>query len=121
MTNSLAMRIAALMGFLAVGLGAFGAHLLKSILVQNHTLETWNTAVFYHFIHTIMLFILAGRNPLLKGPWLSFLIGIGLFSGSLYALALTDIRWLGAITPFGGTCFIVGWLWLFLKPAGKPE
>jgi uncharacterized membrane protein YgdD (TMEM256/DUF423 family) len=120
MTNSQATRIAALMGFLAVGLGAFGAHLLKSILVQNHTLETWNTAVFYHFIHAIMLFVLAGRNPLLKGPWFSFLIGIGLFSGSLYLLALTNIHWLAAITPFGGISLIVGWLWLFLKPGDKP-
>ena len=113
------MRVAALMGFLAVGLGAFGAHGLKDVLVRNDTAAIWEKAVFYHFIHTIMLFILAGRNPLPKGPWFSFLVGIWLFSGSLYLLALTNVRWLGAITPFGGVSLILGWLWLFLKPGGQ--
>jgi uncharacterized membrane protein YgdD (TMEM256/DUF423 family) len=116
MTNSLATRIAALMGFLAVALGAFGAHGLKEILLQNNTLAIWEKAVFYQFVHTIMLFLLADRRPLPKGPWLSFLAGIGLFSGSLYLLALTKANWLGAITPLGGISFILGWLWLALKP-----
>ncbi len=119
MTNSLAMRIAAIMGFLAVGLGAFGAHGLKELLVRNNTAAIWEKAVFYHFVHTIMLVILAERNPLPKGPWFSFLVGIGLFSGSLYVLALTNVLWLGAITPFGGISLMVGWLWLFLKPGDK--
>ena len=63
-----------------------------------------------------MLFILAGRIPLQNGPWLSFLFGILIFSGTLYALALTNIRWLGAITPIGGVSFIIGWLWLLVAP-----
>jgi uncharacterized membrane protein YgdD (TMEM256/DUF423 family) len=50
------------------------------------------------------------------GPWFSFLIGIVVFSGSLYLLAVTNLRWLGAITPIGGISFIVGWLWLALAP-----
>jgi len=114
MTNTTALRIAALMGFLAVGLGAFGAHTLKDLLTRNGTGQVWEKAVLYHFIHAVMLFILAQRSGFLQGPWWSFLIGITLFSGSLYLLAITNIRWLGAITPFGGISFLVGWLWLML-------
>ena len=116
MTNSSAVRVAALLGGLAVGLGAFGAHGSKEILERNGTTAIWQTAVFYHFIHAVMLFVLARHNPLPIGPWLAFLAGILIFSGSLYVLALTNQRWLGAITPFGGVGFIVGWLWLVLVP-----
>src|SRR3954451_6338764 len=116
MTNTLALRIAALLGLFAVGLGAFGAHGLKDVLDRNQTGAIWDKAVLYHFIHVVMLFILAGRAPLQSGPWFSFLVGILIFSGSLYVLALTNIRWLGAITPLGGLSFMVGWLWLFIAP-----
>jgi uncharacterized membrane protein YgdD (TMEM256/DUF423 family) len=119
MTNSTALRIAAVLGFLGVALGAFGAHSLKEILVRNQTLSIWEKAVFYHFIHAVMLFILSGRTPLRLGPWLSFLVGILIFSGSLYVLALTNARWFGAITPLGGISFIVGWLWLAICPLTK--
>jgi uncharacterized membrane protein YgdD (TMEM256/DUF423 family) len=118
MPNSAAFRTAALLGFLAVALGAFGAHGLKDILTRNGTAAIWEKAVFYHFIHAVMLFILAQRAPLRVGPSLSFLIGIVLFSGSLYILALTNIKTLGAITPFGGISFIVGWLWLAIARSG---
>lgn len=100
------------MGGLAVALGAFGAHSLKGVLEQNHTAAIWEKAVFYHFIHAVMLFLLAERAPLRRVPWFSFLLGIVLFSGSLYCLALTNVRWLGAITPLGGISFIVGWVCL---------
>lgn len=119
MTNSRAVRIAALLGGLAVVLGAFGAHGLKEILARNDTSAIWEKAVFYHFIHAVMLFVLADRAPLRLGPWLSFLIGILIFSGSLYLLALTNLRWLGAITPIGGLSFIAGWLWLLYAPSGS--
>src|SRR5689334_8341318 len=112
MTNSKFSRAAAILGGLAVALGAFGAHGLKGLLEQNHTAAIWEKAVFYHFIHAVMLFILAGWTPLRRGPWLCFLLGIVLFSGSLYLLALTNVRWLGAITPCGGISFIVGWVCL---------
>ena len=112
MTNILAVRIAAIMGFLAVGLGAFGAHGLKELLTQNNTVAIWEKAVFYHFIHTVMLFVLALRKPVTSGPWLSFFAGILIFSGSLYLLAVTNLKWLGAITPLGGLSFLVGWAWL---------
>jgi uncharacterized membrane protein YgdD (TMEM256/DUF423 family) len=116
MTNTLALRVSAVMGFLAVALGAFGAHALKGILDQNQTAEIWKTAAFYHFIHVIMLFLLATWKPWPRGPWLCFLIGILIFSGSLYCLAITNHKWLGAITPFGGVSFMAGWLWLAICP-----
>ena len=104
------------MGALAVALGAFGAHSLRGLLEQNGRTAVWEKAVFYHFIHAVMLFVLAMRNPFPRVPWYCFLGGIVIFSGSLYALALTDIAKLGAITPIGGISFIVGWLWLAFCP-----
>jgi uncharacterized membrane protein YgdD (TMEM256/DUF423 family) len=122
MTNATATRIAAATGFLAVGLGAFGAHGLKEILAQNGTTAIWEKAVFYHFIHAVMLFVLAGRKPFVDGPWWSFLAGIVIFCGSLYLLAVTNLKWLGAITPVGGAGLLVGWAWLFWAAGkGKPE
>jgi|SRR5436190_1357711 len=121
MSNTSALRIAAVLGFLAVGLGAFGAHGLKDVLVRNHTASIWEKAVFYHFIHTVMLYILATRQPFPCVPWFSFLLGILLFSGSLYLLAFTNIRWLGAVTPFGGVSFLVGWLCLAVKVLPRAE
>jgi uncharacterized membrane protein YgdD (TMEM256/DUF423 family) len=115
MKNTLALRIAAFLGALAVALGAFGAHGLKDVLARNQTVEIWEKAVLYHVIHVLMLIILATRQPLLKGPWFSFLFGIVIFSGSLYLLAYTNARWLGALTPLGGVSFIVGWLWLVVQ------
>ena len=121
MSNTQAQRIAALFGLLAVALGAFGAHSLKHLLAENQTATIWEKAVFYHFIHAVMLFILAERRPFQICPWFSFLVGILLFSGSLYVLALTNNRWLGAVTPFGGVGFIVGWTCLLLKPLYGPK
>ena len=118
MTNATAMRISAVAGFLAVTLGAFGAHALKETLAQNGTTAIWEKAVFYHFIHAVMLFVIAGRKPLLTFAWWSFFAGIVIFSGSLYLLAVTNMKWLGAITPIGGAAFLAGWTCLFLS-AGK--
>jgi uncharacterized membrane protein YgdD (TMEM256/DUF423 family) len=114
MSSILATRIAATMGLLAVALGAFGAHGLKDLLDQNGTAAIWEKAVFYHFIHAVMLFVLADRKPFPAIAWWSFLTGISVFSGSLYALAVTNAHWLGAITPIGGVGFIVGWTCLIL-------
>ena len=119
MNAKLAFRIAAALGFLAVTLGAFGAHGLKNLLTENGTVEIWEKAVFYHFIHAVMLCLLASRTNVARGPWISFLIGIIIFSGSLYLLAVTNVRWLGAITPFGGIAFLVGWAWLAICPAAS--
>ena len=120
MTNTLAARLAAILGFLAVALGAFGAHGLKDTLAQHATTAIWEKAVLYHFIHTVMLFVLAQRRPVLTGAWLSFFVGIVIFSGSLYVLAVTNVKWLGAITPLGGASLLVGWVWLVVA-ADKTE
>jgi uncharacterized membrane protein YgdD (TMEM256/DUF423 family) len=112
MTNTTATRVAAAAGFLAVASGAFGAHGLKKILAQNGTATIWETAAFYHSIHAVMLFVLAERKPLAAGRWWCFLAGIVIFPGSLYLLAATNARWLGAITPIGGISLLAGWLWL---------
>ncbi|MGA3145310.1 MAG: DUF423 domain-containing protein [Verrucomicrobiota bacterium] len=98
MTNTTANRMAAALGALAVTLGAFGAHRLKELLAQNGTAAIWDKAVFYHFVHTVMLFVLAQCQPLKAGPWWCFFSGIVIFSGSLYLLAVTNMHWLGAIT-----------------------
>jgi uncharacterized membrane protein YgdD (TMEM256/DUF423 family) len=116
MTVNLAIRIAALVGLLGVALGAFGAHGLAKVLAANNTAEIYRTAVLYHLIHAVVLLLLAFRTPLRSGPYLAFLFGVLVFSGSLYLLAVTNVRWLGAITPFGGVGFLVGWAWLVLAP-----
>ncbi len=109
------LQLAGISGALAVGLGAFGAHSLEALLVQNGRLDTYQTAVNYHFYHTLALFgigILAKVKPEWKGitfaAW-NMALGILIFSGSLYVLSLTGITWLGAITPLGGLAFILGW------------
>jgi len=110
------IRIAAALCFLAVALGAFGAHSLRSTLETHGILDAWNKAVLYHFIHAIALLALALYSTANRGAcWLLF-AGIFLFSGSLYLLALSNVRWLGAITPLGGLCFLAGWAWLIIAP-----
>lgn len=112
MTSRNAVRISALFGFLAVALGAFGAHGLNAILVRNNTRAIWETAALYHLTHAVVLLIVSTREPLPQWVWRWFVSGVAIFSGSLYLLALTNLRWLGAITPVGGLCLLVGWLTL---------
>ncbi len=112
MNSATATRIAAGTGLLAVALGAFGAHGLKDLLIQNSTTAIWEKAVFYHLIHAVMLFLLAERKIIPTVAWWSFLLGIAVFSGSLYLLAVTNARWLGAITPAGGLSLLAGWMML---------
>ena len=109
-------RIAATLCFLAVALGAFGAHGLKATLTASGMLEVWNKAVLYHFLHAVALVAFALHGPGSRGAYYLLLAGIFFFSGSLYLLALTNIRWLGAITPIGGLCFLAGWAWLIIAP-----
>ena len=120
MGSLVAVRVAAALGLLAVALGAFGAHGLKDLLAQKGTAPIWEKAVFYHFGHALMLFFLADKLSAHKGAWFCFLAGMLLFSGSLYLLAVTGIRPLGAITPIGGVSFLAGWLWLAWKASVKP-
>ena len=114
-------------GATGVALGAFGAHALKARL-SSEALATWDTAVFYQLVHALALLAVVGamRLPLLQAPlptsqaapvgfvvagW-GFLVGIVLFSGSLYGLSLGGPRLLGPVTPLGGLALILGWLGL---------
>jgi uncharacterized membrane protein YgdD (TMEM256/DUF423 family) len=133
------LRIGALLGFLAVGFGAFGAHSLKDRLkpavsdsaddaaFKLRRLENFETASRYNMVHALAvvavgLLALAGRSSLsLTIAGWSFLVGIVLFSGSLYAYGLTGLKWLGAITPFGGLAFLAGWLALALGAGVRHE
>jgi uncharacterized membrane protein YgdD (TMEM256/DUF423 family) len=121
MTSAWCLRLAAVSGFLVVALGAFGAHSLKPLLQTHQTLAIWEKAVMYHALHTLVLLGLAAQPGIATGVVVSFLCGIVLFSGSLYVLALTNLRWLGAITPLGGVSFLVGWAWLFVIAGSKPQ
>lgn len=112
LTASLALRLSALSGALAVGLGAFGAHALKDLLAANGREETWKTAVLYHLVHTVAMLALSLAPSWKAKPWLCFAAGNIVFAGSLYLLCLTQVRILGAITPIGGLAYIAGWLWL---------
>ena len=115
MTPRVALVVASLLMLVAVGAGAFGAHALKARLAPD-LLATWQTAVLYHALHALGLFGIAlvmfhwpERADLALAGWL-MVAGIVLFSGSLYALALTGTRALGAITPLGGIAFLAAWL-----------
>ena len=105
-----AFRISAAFGFVAVALGAFGAHGLHDLLEKNARLATWETAVLYHLTHAAVMLIIATLRPLRVVAWWLMFTGILIFSGSLYALALANVKWLGAITPVGGLCLLAGWL-----------
>jgi len=109
-------RISAALCFLAVALGAFGAHALRSMLESHGMLDVWNKAVLYHFVHAMALLVLALYGTINRGAWWLLFTGIFLFSGSLYLMALTNLRWLGAVTPVGGLCFLAGWAWLIIAP-----
>ncbi len=110
-----AFRIAAILGALVVALGAFGAHGLKDTFETFGTAAIWQTGVFYHAIHAVALLALAasGRaGRLVTGLWLA---GVIIFSGSLYVMAVTNMRWLGMITPIGGLALIGGWVALIFS------
>jgi uncharacterized membrane protein YgdD (TMEM256/DUF423 family) len=108
--------LGSLFSFVGVALGAFAAHALKEKLPTD-LFAIWEVGVRYHMYHALGLFAVAWvavqfpeANVSVSG-WL-FVCGIVIFSGSLYALSLSGERWLGAITPIGGFCFLAGWLWL---------
>lgn len=104
---------------LAVALGAFGAHALKNRLT-NEMLTIFETGVQYHLYHALGLLIVGliayflPDSPLLKWAGWLMICGIIIFSGSLYILSVSGIRWLGAITPIGGLCFITSWILIAL-------
>lgn len=113
------MIISALYGMTAVGLGAFGAHALKDKLQTSGYMATYQTAVQYHFYHTLALLGIAILCLKYNSQWLSYAgysmtFGILIFSGSLYILCFSGIKWLGAITPIGGLALIAGWAFLLI-------
>jgi uncharacterized membrane protein YgdD (TMEM256/DUF423 family) len=110
------IQAGAVLMFLAVALGAFAAHGLKSRLTPD-MLAIWETGVRYHVYHALALLALGASRGPDKAGW-CFLGGIVVFSGSLYLLALTGERRLGMITPLGGLLFLVGWVLFALKPHG---
>jgi uncharacterized membrane protein YgdD (TMEM256/DUF423 family) len=115
MPVSWTLRIAALLGFLGVALGAFGAHALKAKLEAFGYTATWETAVLYQFIHAVALVALAATDRasrLLASLWIA---GVAIFSGSLYVLCLTNVKAFGAITPVGGVLLLAGWAVLAVR------
>ena len=121
MSPRLILQLAALLGAITVGIGAFGAHGLRPMLEASGRFETFETAVRYQFYHLLALLavgVLAVARPELRGPlgtvaglWLG---GIIIFSGSLYAICFTGITKFGAVAPLGGLLLIGGWLWLLV-------
>ena len=112
MTNKVLLAAGAINAALSVAAGAFGAHGLRERLAAR-PLEIFETAARYHMYHALAMILAAlgvARGAGTAG-WI-FQAGIVIFSGSLYALALTDVKVLGAITPIGGLAFLVGWVWL---------
>ena len=110
------LPVAAASGVLAVAAGAFGAHGLKA-RVTPELLSAWETASLYHLLHSLALLALAlyaqASGVSVRWPAGLFAAGILLFSGSIYGLVLTDLRWLGPVTPLGGLCLMAGWASLF--------
>ena len=101
-------RIAAVLGLLAVALGAMGAHALKDVLASTtNGLDQWKTAAHYHLVHAVVLYFLADKGR--TAAWWLMFAGILGFSGSLYLYAVTHVKFLVAITPFGGVLLMIGW------------
>ncbi len=119
MTLKIIFLFAAFAGALGVVLGAFGAHALRGS-IEPRLMETFQTAVQYQLIHALALLLVSliigwlGQSLSFDISAYAFMAGIILFSGSLYGLVLTDIRWLGPVTPLGGLCLIIGWLALLV-------
>ena len=116
--------LGALSAFVSVAAGAFGAHALRARL-EPAALAVFETGARYQMYHALALLAVAWAGSRWPGPWAGragwlFVAGTLLFSGSLYALALSGIRWLGAITPLGGVAFLLGWLCLAWAARSAP-
>jgi len=114
MNQKAVLLVACALGFVGVALGAFGAHALKPTLEANGRLDTYELAVRYQFYHALALLGLGLLMNMVRADLLStaavfLLIGVILFSGSLYILSLASIRWVAFITPFGGVSMLAGW------------
>ncbi len=118
--QKIALFSGSILAFLAVAIGAFGAHGLQSLLEANQRVDTFETAVKYHMYHALALLLTGVLLQYYPGRlmensvWL-FIAGILIFSGSLYILSITNIKVLGAITPIGGLCFLIAWAMLAIS------
>lgn len=116
MTGRQILAVGAVLAGVAVMIGAFGAHMLRPRLSER-MMDVFETGVRYHMFHAMALLFsgwayLQFELPIFRKAAWAFITGLILFSGSLYLLALSDTRWLGALTPLGGLCFITGWICL---------
>ena len=112
------LMIGVLLALLAVMLGAFGAHGLKNVLNAN-ALATFEIGVRYQMYHALAILLLGGLSAHLSSAWRTraaafFIAGCVLFSGSIYLLSLTGQKWLGPVTPLGGVCYMLGWLFVVI-------
>lgn len=116
--------IAGLLGFTAVALGAFGAHALAERLAASGHEDAWRTAVLYHLVHAVAIYVTAISAPQGRSFQLAawfWAVGILLFSGSLYCLSLGGPSWLGPVTPLGGLAFLGGWVVVALGGRAAPS
>lgn len=129
MNHRTTLLTAGIFGATGVGLGAFGAHGLRAMLLSNGMSNAWETAVRYHLLHAVALLGIAvwlrqvtgaARNRGARAA-LCWAIGTVIFSGSLYGLALGGPRWLGPITPLGGIALVAGWLFVVAAAVAKEE
>jgi uncharacterized membrane protein YgdD (TMEM256/DUF423 family) len=118
-TSKFWILVAGISGFIGVTLGAFGAHGLKDIL-SSEMMEVYETGVFYHLIHTLSIFMigLSAKEQFFKAA-LFFLTGIILFSFSLFAYSITELRFLVFVTPLGGISFLIGWILIVIGAIRK--
>ena len=126
MNQRTTLLITFILGALGVAIGAFGAHWLKDLLIENGRIDTFKTGVFYHLLHTLALFgtgliMEKDQGPTIRYASFAFILGIVFFSFSLYMLSITNVKILGAITPIGGVFFIGGWLLLFIAIKNSPN
>ena len=109
-SDRLALRLGALLGLFGVILGALAAHgPVRDFLDRSHHLDLWRTALLYQWLHALALLAVGQGRSARRGTVICWLAGVVLFSGSLYVLALSGVKILGAVTPFGGLAFIAAW------------
>ena len=119
-SDRLALRLGAIFGLFAIILGALAAHkgdkFLYDYLSKNNRLDIWHTAIFYQWVHALALLAVGQGRFARRGTVICWLVGVVLFSGSLYVLALDPTqRWAGPLTPLGGLVLIAGWSWLWVN------
>jgi uncharacterized membrane protein YgdD (TMEM256/DUF423 family) len=118
--NKTFLTFGAIFGLMGVAFGAFGAHALKDVLIENGNLATYETAVKYQFYHALALLLTGILTKEISNKWimyagLSFIVGTIIFSGSLYLICLTGIKMFGAVAPIGGITMILGWAFFLIS------